>query len=83
VVLGNKEEILKLVGISKNLDISKKTRTIERETIGIVWNILLNCQDIGKVVIMNFLASFVLSRSEGRIGFGLVNAAASQCILNA
>lgn len=83
MVLGNKEEILKLVGISKNLDISKKTRTIERETIAIVWNSLLSCQDIGKVVIMNFLASFVLNRSEGRIGFGLVNAAASQCILNA
>lgn len=80
MVLEGKEEIPTLVGISKNLAISKRMRGIGRETIEPGLNNLLNCHSTSRAAIMTSLALSVQKRSEGKIGFGPANAAASQCI---
>lgn len=81
MVLENKEEIPTLIGISKNLAISKKMKGIGRRTIEVVLNKFLNYRSTTKAAaIMTYLASSVHKRYERRIGYGLVNAAAFQCI---
>jgi len=81
MVLENKEEIPTFIGISKNLAISKRTKGIERRIIEVVLNKFLNYHSTTKAaVITTYLASFVHRRYERRIGYGLVNAVAYQCI---
>lgn len=77
---GDKEGIIMLEGISRNLDISKRMRGIGKGAIEAKLNSLPNCQSIDRAAIMTFLALSVQRRSGRRIGSGPANAAASQCI---
>lgn len=71
------------IGINKNLAISKRIREIGRRTIEAALKKFLNYHSIVKAAaIMTYLASFVHKKSERKIGYGLVNAVAFQCILN-